>query len=92
MRKLQEYEYKWMVRLKRGPLVFLPGKEIFGALAEAGLTINEVRRYMPVQFQATPVKTEEEERALKIARQERLILARAVKKVKMLKAVKDTLS
>lgn len=89
MRKIQEHEYLWMIRLNAGPLVFLPGKQISDALSENHLTMKEVKRYMPVQYQATPVKTEEEEKALKISRQERLIKARAVKKANRARTEKD---
>ena len=89
MRKIQEKEYLWMIRLNAGPLIFLPGKQIADALSENHLTRNEVKRYMPVQYQATPVKTEEEERALKLSRQDHLIKARTVKKVKQAEAEKD---
>ena len=79
MRKTQENEYVWMIRLNAGSLVFHPGKEIADALSENNLTMKEVRRYMPIRFQSTPVKTEGEERELKLARQENLIKARAAK-------------
>lgn len=79
MRKLQENEYLWMIRLNAGSLIFHPGKEIADALSENHLTMREVRRYMPIKFQATPVKTEEEKVALKTSRRERLVKARAAK-------------
>lgn len=89
MRKIQEREYLWMIRLNAGPLIFLPGKQISDALTENHLNREEVRRYMPVQFQATPVKTEEQEKALKISRQKHLIKARAIRKAIGLQAKKD---
>ena len=90
MRKIQEHEYLWMIRLSAGPLVFLPGREVSDALSENHLTTDEVRRYMPVKFQAAPVKTEAKEKALKLSRQEKLIKARAVKKARRVEIEKNT--